>query len=316
VFVKILSPQDIEQAAAFLKGGRLVAFPTETVYGLGAPIFNPAAVASIFQIKGRPADNPLIVHVDSLQWVERICVEIPDSFYRLAESFFPGPLTVVMKRHEAVPSIVSAGLPSIALRMPSHPIALKLISSVGEPIAAPSANLSGRPSATQASHVIDDFDGKIAAVIDGGKTDLGLESTVMSLLSKTAVLMRPGTIAKEQLEEALGEFIEIAEPGRGPVLSPGMKYRHYSPKASVKLFRSLGEMSAYHEQTPSKRKMVLSLRPIALSGIDVFLLSAKELYALLRSADQKHYSEILILCDEELLAQKALMNRLLRSAGS
>ena len=213
---EILTPQDIERAAAFLKNGQLVAFPTETVYGLGAPIFNPAAVASIFQIKGRPADNPLIVHVDALRWAQRICVEIPDSFYHLAEAFFPGPLTVVMKRHEAVPSIVSAGMSSIALRMPSHPIALKLISSVGEPIAAPSANLSGRPSATQASHVLDDFDGTIAAVIDGGKTDLGLESTVVSLLNETPFLMRPGQSPKSSLKRRLGNLSRLQSRAAAP----------------------------------------------------------------------------------------------------
>lgn len=310
---EILTTLEIDRAASWLKDGQLVAFPTETVYGLGAPIFNPNAVASIFKIKGRPVDNPLIVHIDSLGQAERICVEIPDSFYRLAESFFPGPLTVVLKRHESVPSIVSAGLKSIALRMPSHLIALKLISSVGEPIAAPSANLSGRPSATQASHVLEDFDGKIAAVIDGGKTDFGLESTVVSLLTEIPVIMRPGAITKEQIEEVLGVFVQIAELGQGPILSPGMKYRHYSPKAPVKLFRSSIELNAYHGLTPAKRKMVLSLKP--LSCPDAFLLSAKELYSLLRFADQKNYSEILVLCDEELSAQTALMNRLLRSAG-
>ncbi len=313
---QLLGPDEVQRAAAWLKEGLLVAFPTETVYGLGAAIFNPIAVASIFKIKGRPSDNPLIVHIDSLSQVEQIAVEIPDSFYRLAEAFFPGPLTIVLKRHEAVPSIVSAGLPSIALRMPSDPIASKLISLVGEPVAAPSANLSGKPSATQASHVLEDFEGKIAAVIDGGKTDLGLESTVVSLLGETPILFRPGTITKEDIEQALGQWIEIANPGHGPVLSPGMKYRHYSPQASVKLFRSTDEIMAYCEHSSSEKKMVLSLRPFEnCAKADTFLLSAKEFYSLLRFADQKNYSEILVLCDEELSAQKALMNRLLRSAG-
>jgi len=314
---QLLGPHEIQQAAQYLKEGSLVAFPTETVYGLGAAIFNSNAVASIFRAKGRPSDNPLIVHVDSLLQVEQICREIPTIFYQLAMTFFPGPLTVILKRHEAVPSIVSAGMPTIALRMPSHPIALKLISLVGEPIAAPSANLSGKPSATQASHVLEDFEGKIAAVIDGGKTEIGLESTVVSLLGEVPILLRPGIITQEQIERVLGRSIESREHGRGPVISPGMKYRHYSPQAPVKLFRSWGEMIAYHEQSPSNRRMVLSLRAFesSLKGMDAYLLSGKELYSLLRLADHENYSEILVFCDEELLAQKALMNRVLRSAG-
>ena len=314
---QLLGSHEIQQAAQYIKEGALVAFPTETVYGLGAAIFNSNAVASIFRVKGRPSDNPLIVHVDSLLQVEQICKEIPTIFYQLAKTFFPGPLTVILKRHEAVPSIVSAGMPTIALRMPSHPIALKLISLVGEPIAAPSANLSGKPSATQASHVLEDFEGKIAAVIDGGKAEVGLESTVVSLLGDVPILLRPGIITQEQIELVLGRPIESREHGQGSVISPGMKYRHYSPQASVKLFRSLDEMIAYHEQDSSKRRMVLSLRTFesTLMGMDAYLLSGKELYSLLRLADHENYSEILVLCDGELLAQKALMNRVLRSAG-
>ena len=199
-----LSPDQLQRAADLLKAGHLVAFPTETVYGLGAPIFSPEAIQSIFKVKGRPADNPLIAHVSSVEQVSRIALEIPEAFYRLAEVFFPGPLTVVLKRRPDVPSIVSAGLETIAVRMPSHPIALKLISLVDEPLVAPSANLSGMPSSTQAEHVLDDFDGKIAAVVDGGKTEIGIESTVINLLGETPILLRPGSISKEALEKVLG----------------------------------------------------------------------------------------------------------------
>ncbi len=313
-----LKPAELECAAKLLREGSLVAFPTETVYGLGAPIFNPKAIQSIFEVKGRPADNPLIAHVSSLQQVDEIAEEIPKSFYLLAKSFFPGPLTVVLKRRSNVPPLVSAGLKSIALRMPSHPIALKLISLVGEPLVAPSANLSGKPSSTTAEHVLEDFEGKIAAVIEGGKTDFGLESTVISLMGEIPILLRPGAIDKQQIEQVLGSFVESASSHLGPLLSPGMKYRHYSPSAPIKLFQTMEEIEHYLNTHPSSlSRMALSLHPLPFHfrGIDPFILSAREFYSLLRLADKKHYPEILILCDNELQEQPALMNRLLRAAG-
>jgi L-threonylcarbamoyladenylate synthase len=317
-FTERLSSNELQRAAQLIKEGELVAFPTETVYGLGAAIFNPSAIESIFNVKKRPMDNPLIAHIGSIEQVNEIAIEIPDSFYLLAKSFFPGPLTVVLKRNEKVAPIISAGLHSIALRMPSHPIALELISLVGEPLVAPSANLSGKPSSTQESHVLEDFEGKIAAVIKGGKTDLGIESTVISLLGETPTLLRPGAITKEQVEHVLKRSIEVPSNHRGPILSPGMKYRHYSPHAMVKLFQTFEALKNYLMDCPSSSpRMALSLRkfPTPLQGVDSYLLSAKEFYSLLRFADQKKYQEILILCDKELQTQTALMNRLLRSAG-
>lgn len=340
-----LSVNDLERAAQLIKEGRLVAFPTETVYGLGAAIFNPSAIASIFTVKGRPSDNPLIAHMSSLEQVHQMAIEVPDSFYLLANSFFPGPLTVVLKRNPQVPSIISAGLNSIALRLPSHPIASKLISLVGEPLVAPSANLSGKPSSTQLKHVLEDFDGKIAAVIEGGQTDFGIESTVISLLDEVPILLRPGVVTKEQIEQVLGRQVELSARN-GPVVSPGMKYRHYCPKTPIKLFKTFEAMREYLSDHPNSLsagtilegkqekdrakiadlkciepntqiKMVLSFCPLpqSLKGIDAFLLSTKEFYSLLRLADQKKYAEILILCDEKLNNQVALMNRLHRSAG-
>jgi L-threonylcarbamoyladenylate synthase len=315
---ELLSPTELKRAAQLLTEGSLVAFPTETVYGLGARIFNPDAIELIFKVKGRPADNPLIAHVSSLEQVNQIAEGIPDAFHLLANAFFPGPLTVVLKRKPSVPPIVSAGLGSIALRMPSHPIALKLISLVGEPLVAPSANLSGKPSATQSEHVLEDFEGKIAAVIEGGKADLGIESTVISLLGEIPILLRPGTISKEQIEQVLGCSVESAPKDQGPFLSPGIKYRHYSPKASIKIFQTFKEVQQYLNLYPNPmHRMFLSLHPphSFVHGIDPFILSAREFYSLLRFADQKKYQEILILCDEELQMQIALMNRLLRAAG-
>lgn len=309
---------ELERAAELIKEGFLVAFPTETVYGLGAALFKADAIASIFTVKKRPQDNPLIVHISALEQVNEIAIEIPDSFYLLAQSFFPGPLTVVLKRHLRVPSIVSAGLHSIALRMPSHPIASKLISLVEQPLVAPSANLSGKPSSTQASHVLEDLDGKIAAVIEGGKTDFGIESTVISLLEEVPTLLRPGAITKDQIEQVLGQHVKLPPKGDGPVLSPGMKYRHYSPEVPIKLFNTFEAIKKHLRDHPNPLpRMALSFHPLPepLKGIDDFRLSAKEFYSLLRFADQRKYLEVLILCDEKLQTQTALMNRLLRAAG-
>lgn len=312
----LLRPSEIERAAELLKEGKLVAFPTETVYGLGASIFNPQAIQSIFTAKGRPSDNPLIAHIHHLSQLEEIAQEIPESFYLLASAFFPGPLAVVLKKRSCVPFVASAGLDSIAVRMPSHPIASKLIELAGCPLVAPSANLSGKPSSTQARHVVDDFDGKIAAVIDGGKTDVGIESTVISLLGPSPVLLRSGNITKEAIEEILGCSIEVASSShQGPVLSPGMKYRHYAPRTPVKVFQELQHLKVYLTQCSEQtKKMLLSRLPIAASA-DHFVLSAKELYSHLRHADAMQYDEILIFCDEEIQKDAGVMNRLFRSAG-
>lgn len=314
-----LSPDQLQRAAELLKEGRLVAFPTETVYGLGAPIFLPQAIQSIFKVKGRPADNPLIAHVSSVEQVSRIALEIPDAFYRLAEVFFPGPLTVVLKRRPDVPSIVSAGLETIAVRMPSHPIALKLISMVDEPLVAPSANLSGMPSSTQAEHVLDDFDGKIAAVVDGGKTEIGIESTVINLFGETPILLRPGSISKEALEKVLGcPVLEALTKQEGPALSPGMKYRHYCPRTPIKLFHSFEDVRCYLVASPQhKRRMFLSRQPLQpqMQNVDHFSLSSQEFYSYLRQADQQGYAEIIILYDADVQKESGLMNRLLRAAG-
>jgi L-threonylcarbamoyladenylate synthase len=314
-----LKPDEIERAAQLLKEGNVIAFPTETVYGLGAPIFNPHAVAQIFSLKGRPSDNPLIVHICDLSQIQKIAIDIPESFYALASVFFPGPCTVVLKRHPNVPPIVSAGMDTIAIRMPSNPIARRLIAATGEPLAAPSANLSGRPSATTCDHVLEDFAGKIAAVIDGGKTEFGIESTVLSLVHNPPLLLRPGTIHKAELEKAMGCSVrEAGAEEHERALAPGMKYRHYCPDTPIRLFHSQEELllAAAREERP----MILTgwLTEHSAFGVphgDHFFLIAQELYALLRLADAKKYSCILVLCDEQLLSDSALKNRLFRACG-
>jgi L-threonylcarbamoyladenylate synthase len=310
-----LTEDQIETAARLLKEGEVISFATETVYGLGAPIFNPLAIEQIFKLKGRPSDNPLIAHLSHIEEVERIAVDIPSTFYHLAHVFFPGPLTLVLKKHPSVPSIVSGGLETIALRLPSHPVAQKLIALVGEPVVAPSANLSGRPSATCAEHVLEDFEGKIAAVLDGGRTSLGIESTVLSLIDEVPTLLRPGVISKEQIEEVLGMSIAVAssKTGEGPLLSPGMKYRHYSPTTPIRVFWDEEELDCYLSSCSTERIMLLS--PVNKEKASCFSLNAKDFYASLRQADREGFDEILIFCNESVQRDAGLMNRLLKAAG-
>ncbi len=297
---KILNEKGIDLAARLLKAGEVVAFPTETVYGLGAPIFQPDTVEKIFAIKGRALDNPLIAHIASLEDCAQIAGELPESFFRLAEAFFPGPLTLVVRKKGAVPSIVSAGLNTIAIRMPKHPIAIALIKAVGQPLVAPSANISGRPSSTTAEHVMADFEGRIGAVLDGGPCLHGMESTVIDLCSfEQPTLLRYGALSKEAIEAVLQQ--EIAVYTKGPKSSPGMKYRHYAPKVPVRLFFDRESF----EKHPGKNGLVLSSQSLATAH---FPLQAKTLYAYLRLADQKGYDEVVVLCEN--VNDATLLNRL------
>jgi L-threonylcarbamoyladenylate synthase len=291
VQTQILKIFDLLPAIACLKRGDPVVFPTETVYGLGAPLFNEAAVRRIFAIKGRPLDNPLIAHIACLEEAGSLSDGLNADFYALAEAFWPGPLTMVVKRRIEVPALVSAGQPTIAIRMPSHPVARQLIKAVGEPLVAPSANLSGRPSPTRLQDVLEDLNGKVAFVIDGGESEVGIESTVISLFHPVPTLLRPGKITREMLEEVLGR--PVALPcASGPIVSPGMKYRHYAPKAPVRLVYQLEDL----------RGPFISPTP-------------KTLYAQLREADRMGAAQIEIYCDEAVRRDAALMNRLLRAAG-
>ncbi|MCK8824598.1 L-threonylcarbamoyladenylate synthase [Fuchsiella alkaliacetigena] len=246
-----------------LAAGGLVAFPTETVYGLGANALDPEAVKGIFAAKQRPVDNPLIVHVDSLQKVQDLVAELPPEAELLAERFWPGPLTLVLSKREIVPQVTTGGLDTVAVRIPDHSLALELLKESTLPIAAPSANLSGRPSPTTAQHVIEDLAGRIEAIIDGGATGIGVESTVLSLTERKATLLRPGGITYEQLEQTLGR-VEIDPVVRSELekevsqaLAPGMKYQHYSPQAEVILVA--GECSQIPRKIASLAKKYLNL---------------------------------------------------------
>lgn len=238
-----IDPQNIQQdklscAAEIIRNGGLVAFPTETVYGLGADAMNEKAVLRIFEAKGRPSDNPLIVHVSSADEVPQLVQNIPEQARLLIDRFWPGPLTLVMKKSPAVPLSVTAGLDTVAVRMPSHPVALSLIKSAGVPIAAPSANRSGKPSPTAAAHVIEDLTGRVEAIIDAGSCNVGVESTVLDITNGKPIILRPGGVTHEQLRTVLGE-VSLDPALLGKVSesvkpkSPGMKYRHYAPKAQV-----------------------------------------------------------------------------------
>ena len=238
----------LERACEILKNGGLVAMPTETVYGLAADTFNEKAVANIFTAKGRPQDNPLIVHVSDMEMVKTLVSSLPQKAVECAEAFWPGPFTMVLPRAECVPASVSAGLDTVAVRMPSDPVAHALIKQSGLPLAAPSANLSGSPSPTTAEHVLSDLDGRIDAVIVSHHCDVGLESTVISLCCEPPRLLRPGGVTLEQLREVLPDIVVdkavLAQPEKGkPVASPGMKYKHYSPKAKVVMLN--GEFDAF-----------------------------------------------------------------------
>lgn len=227
-------PGDMARAADILRAGGLVAFPTETVYGLGADGLNPDAVRRIFVAKGRPADNPLILHLDGPEMLGRVAQHIPAQAERLMAAFWPGPLTLVLERRPEVPDAVTAGLDTVAVRCPDHPVARELIAEVGRPLAAPSANRSGRPSPTRAEDVLEDLAGRIDAVLDGGPTGLGIESTVLDLTVDPPALLRPGGVPLEDLREFLPRVVAVGE-ATGPVRSPGMKYAHYAPRAYLVL---------------------------------------------------------------------------------
>lgn len=226
----------IADAARRLRAGELVAFPTETVYGLGVHALDRAAVRRLFAAKGRPATDPLIVHVTSFDEVRALTTDLPDAARRLADRFWPGPLTLVLHRAAAVPDEVTAGLDTVAIRVPAHPVARALIAAAALPVAAPSANLFSRPSPTLASHVLDDLDQRIDLVLDGGPTTVGVESTVLDLSRRRPVILRPGAVTLQQLQDVLGDVDTFAGSSTGAMASPGLLEKHYSPRAPLTLY--------------------------------------------------------------------------------
>ena len=334
--------EKIEYCAQIIKKGGLVCFPTETVYGLGANAFNSEAVNSIFAAKGRPADNPLIVHISDTKMLD--LVTDSDGIQReyldkLSEKFWPGPLTLIAHRDDAIPSNVSCGLDTVGVRYPSHPIAQALIKASGVPIAAPSANLSGKPSPTRARHVIEDMMGRVDVIIDGGNCDVGVESTVFDISGENYTVLRPGAVTLEQISEVIEAADELDwkkpfdKTGQAP-RSPGLKYRHYAPKAKVLIFegehndvlnkiasRAAEEINKglkcgilcgnEHVQCFDESKLVV----LPLGALNNPMQQAANLFATLRDFDDLNVDIILSEAFPVGGAGDAVMNRLYRSAG-
>lgn len=309
--------ETIIQAAQLLRQGELVAFPTETVYGLGACIFNHAAIKKIYDVKGRPQDNPLIAHISNLNQINSIAKDLPDSFHILAHALFPGPLTLVVPKTERVPDIVSGGTQTVAIRMPNHEVALALITATGEPLVAPSANLSGKPSPTTATDVLEDMNGKIAALIDGGTSTIGIESTVLDLTSEVPTILRPGAVTKPQIEALLSRTInESSVSVTEEAKAPGMKYRHYAPLAHIQLIESWEDMLPIPDSTDEGQFLLLSNipRPSQVNIKEQLPLSMASIYQAFRYADRQGIRSIIIFLDQDTKNNAGLMNRIEKAA--
>ncbi len=340
--------QDIEIAGEIIRRGGLVAFPTETVYGLGADALNAEAVRSVYAAKGRPSDNPMIVHIAKMSDLNALirgdeeADKLSANCRKVMEAFWPGPLTVVFPKSSAVPDATTGGLDTVAVRMPSNETARRLIEAAGTPIAAPSANLSGKPSPTTARDVLEDMDGRIDAIIMGEACDVGIESTVLDMTGENPVILRPGIITKEWISEILGletEYdgtltmkpegqAELADPSRGVAdgdfkpKSPGMKYKHYAPNAKVRIIEACESATEIGTDEFQSRAGELAdearakgLRPVILDYGNDGRRAAHYLFADLREMDRQGYDLILIRALEEEGLGFSVMNRMLKSAG-
>jgi len=320
-------------AAQILRDGGLVAFPTETVYGLGALGLDPAAVERIFVAKGRPHADPLILHVSDVDAVRPLVTDLPPVAEQLAARFWPGPLTLVLPRSACVPDLVTAGQDSVAVRVPAHPAALALLRCVGAPLAAPSANLFSRPSPTTARHVLEDLDGRIDAVLDGGPTTVGVESTVLDLRGERPLILRPGGVSREELEAVLGFAVAVRTGVRpeGPLASPGLLTKHYSPRARVRLFDGPAALTAVRraaeDSSSAPPVVILALEEdrSALDGVGVPVIClggdgdlaavARSLYAAFRRLDEQGVRTILTRTVAPAGLGAAINDRLRRAAG-
>lgn len=326
----------LKDAAAVIRSGGLVAFPTETVYGLGADALRPEAAKKIYEAKGRPSDNPLIVHIADFRMLEKIVSEVPREARLLAEMFWPGPLTMILKKNDAVPYETTGGLDTVAVRMPASPIAVEFIRAAGGYIAAPSANTSGRPSPTTAEHVMADLGGKIPMILDGGPVGIGIESTIVDLSEDTPMILRPGYITRRMLEDVIGEVredpaLQTVEGDAHPK-APGMKYKHYAPKADLALVNGepqevVKKINALARERASEGKrtgVICTDETYEAYRADVVKsigsradedAIAQHLYAILREFDDL---DVQVIYSESFSTPRigqAIMNRLLKAAG-
>ncbi len=332
---KLLTEKELDQAAAILREGGLVGIPTETVYGLGANGLNDQAVKNIFAAKGRPQDNPLILHIPDVSWLERYCKDIPLTAYKLAQAYWPGPMTMILYHKDVVPDAVTAGLDTVGMRCPAHKLCRDIIAAAGVPVAAPSGNTSGRPSPTTAQHMLEDMDGKIEAIVDGGPCAVGVESTIIDLTCTPPRLLRPGGITLEQLRDVLGEVdvdpavTRLLGAGEKPK-APGMKYRHYAPKAPVTVVtgdpKRSAEYIAAHAQSEdgiicfdeflplftgrSSARPVMDLGPAGDKEEQ-----ARHIFDALRSFDHTTVPAIWAQCPDTSGIGLAIANRLNKAAG-
>lgn len=331
-----IEQEEMAKAGKIIRDGGLVAFPTETVYGLGGNALDDEASAKIYAAKGRPSDNPLIVHIAKLSDLERIAKSIPESAGKLAEKFWPGPLTMIFQKTEQVPCGTTGGLDTVAVRMPDHQVALGLIEAGGGYIAAPSANTSGRPSPTTAGHVVQDLDGKIDMILDGGPVGIGLESTIVDLTEEIPVILRPGYINQSMLEEVVGpvrmdQALLKDDPNLRPK-APGMKYRHYAPKASLTIVegeaeavkRTINKLAALEREAGKQVGIIATdetrgaypdgiVKSVGTRSDEITI--AMHLYGILREFDELEVSKIYSEAFDTPRIGQAIMNRLIKAAG-
>lgn len=323
-----LNTDAVDCAAALLNAGEVVGIPTETVYGLAANAFDEKAVAKIFRAKGRPQDNPLIVHIAEFGEIGELVSDIPETAKKLADAFCPGPLTVILPKSDKIPDAVSAGLSSVAIRMPSHPVARAVIRKARVPLAAPSANLSGSPSPTNAKYVFDDMQGRIPLILDGGSSQVGVESTVITLCGDVPRVLRPGGVTVEQLCTVLGE-VEVDDAvlhqlkAGETAASPGMKYKHYAPRAEITIVR--GTIEQFRDFVASKEQDAFVL---CFAGEEIYFPhtvtygaaendseQANRLFDALRELDEQGAKTVYARCPSLDGVGLAVYNRLIRAAG-
>ncbi len=323
--------EQVLAAAQILRRGGLLGIPTETVYGLGANGLNESAVRAIFEAKGRPQDNPLILHIPGADWLERFALDIPDAAYALAQKFWPGPLTMILKRRENVPDVTTGGLDTVGMRCPDHPVTLAIIEAADVPVAAPSGNISGRPSPTCARHMVEDMDGRIDGIVDGGACGVGVESTIIDLTATPPRLLRPGGLPLEQLQAVLGE-IAVDKAVLAPLAegekprAPGMKYRHYAPKAPVTVVTGeSGKTAAYIKSRVTEKTGVICFSEYRamFGGCTVESIGAaqdkaeqaRRIFDALRAFDETDVEAIYAQCPNDEGLGLAIANRLKKAAG-